>query len=149
MNMADPATILTIINGSAGLALTVGAVVNKLYTISQNLKYAELTIQSIASECEIIKTAWVAIESWIRAQPDHSLTEQQPVLDRLGESLVFGTGVLSALEDDLAQFTSVPRSLGFFGRGKVVWSEAAFEKHQNRIRGQVAAMTLLLQIIKL
>jgi hypothetical protein len=148
--MADPAAILAIINGSAGLALKIGSIINNLYTLSQSLKHAELTIKSIASECQTIQIAWDAIQAWVGAQPANTLHEQKPVLDRLRQSLVFGTMVLSALEDDLVPFISgAPRNLNFFGRSKVLWNEATFSRHQDRIRGQVAAMTLLIQVINL
>jgi hypothetical protein len=148
-DMADPATILAIVNGSVGLALKIGTVANKLYTLSQRLTYAELTIQLLASECKTIQAAWDGIEAWVRQQPDHHEEGQQALLDRIKESLLFGTMVLTALEGDLDQFINQPQGSGLLRRNKIVWNEASFKGHQDRIRGQVAAMTLLLQVIKL
>ncbi|KAF8851642.1 hypothetical protein BDZ45DRAFT_141943 [Acephala macrosclerotiorum] len=147
--MADPATILAIINGSLSLALKLGTVANTLYTLSQRLKYAELTIQSLASECETIQAAWAGIETWARQQPVQCDEGQQLLLDRLMKSVLFGMMVLTALEEDLGGFIAQPQNPGFFRRNKVVWNEASFERHQHRIRGQVASMTLLLQVINL
>ncbi|KAE9382016.1 hypothetical protein N431DRAFT_16519 [Stipitochalara longipes BDJ] len=147
--MAEPVTILAIVNGSVGLAIKIGTVANKLYTLSRRLKYAELTLQSLASECEMMQAAWVGIQAWVRQQRTHLEEEQQALLDRIKKSLLFGTIVLTALEGDLDQFLNEPQGSGLLRRNKIVWNEASFERHQNRIRGQVAAMTLLLQVIKL
>ncbi|KUJ11170.1 uncharacterized protein LY89DRAFT_723019 [Mollisia scopiformis] len=147
--MADPATIISIINGSLGLAVKVGTVANDLYTLSKRLKYAELTLESVASECEVIQTAWEGIQTWAKKQPARQDEGQQKLFDRLNRSLLFGTMVFSKLEDDLKEFTAGQQSPSFFRRGKVVWNEASFAQHQDRIRGQVAAMTLLLQVINL
>jgi hypothetical protein len=149
--MADPASVLSIVNGSIGLVLKIGSAVNKLYTLSQRLKYAELTLQALASECETVQTAWIGIEAWAQKQPvvSNAGYAQQVLLDRLERSLMFGAVVLTALEEDLEPLTVGPRNLGFFKKSKVVWNEAVFEGHQNRLRGQISAMTLLLQVTNL
>jgi hypothetical protein len=57
---------------------------------------------------------------------------------------------LSALEDDIVPFThEASQNLNFFRRSEVLCNEATFSRHQGRIRGQVAAMSLLIQIINL
>lgn len=51
---------------------------------------------------------WSGIEIWARNQPAEQNAEQQPLLDRLRQSLLFGTMVLGALEDDLMQLMTGP-----------------------------------------
>jgi hypothetical protein len=147
--MAEPATIISIINGSLGLVVKIGAVLNDLYSLSKRLRYAEVTLQSIASECETIQVAWEEIEAWVKNQPTERDEGRQRLFARLNKSLLSGTMVFSKLEKDLKEFTNVPQSVGFFRRSKVVWNEPIFTQHQERIRGQVTAMTLLLQVIHL
>jgi hypothetical protein len=146
--MTDPVTILSIVNGSLGLVLKIGTVIQTLYDISQKLKQAQITILSAISECETIQTAWSGIEIWARGQPRGTAIESQ-LLERLGLSLQLGDMVISAFEDDLVAWSRKSANPGFLGRSKIVWEESTFAQHQFRIRGQVAAMTLLLQVINL
>lgn len=147
--MADPVTILSIVNGSLGIALKIGTVVNQLYTLSQRLKYAELTLQSLASECETMEAAWSKIKEWAQLQAQQNDTEHQFLLERLEKSLEIGDMVVAALEEDLKDFMAEPQNLSRFGKGKVVFNEGSFERHQNRVRGQMMAMSLLLQVVNL
>ena len=39
--MADPVTILSILNGSVGIALKIGKVVKELYDVAQKMKQAD------------------------------------------------------------------------------------------------------------
>ena len=146
--MADPVTILSIINGSLGLALRIGTVINALYDISQKLKQAQLTILSTITECETIQTAWIAIERWASSHPGGTAIESE-LLERLNKSLLNGQMVISAFEDDLIAWSRKSTNPSFLSRSKIVWEENTFSQHQFRIRGQVAAMTLLLQVINL
>jgi hypothetical protein len=142
--MADPVTILSIINGSLGLALKIGTVIH----ISQKLKQAKLTILSTVAECETIQTAWSAIERWARSQRGGTNIESE-LLERLNLSLVVGDMVVSTFKDDLTAWSRKSANLSFLGRSKIVWEENKFHQHQFRIRGQVSAMTLLIQVISL
>lgn len=146
--MADPVTILSIVNGSVGLALKIGTVIQTLYDISQKFKQAQPTILSAAAECETIQTAWTAIERWAQSQPDGGSVESG-LLERLSKSLQMGNMVISAFEDDILAWNRKSTNPGFLSRSKIVWEEATFSQHQFRIRGQVTAMTLLLQVINL
>ena len=145
----DPTTVISIMSGSLGLAVKVGTVVNDLYKLSMRFKYAQLTLESIASECEMVQAAWEGIEAWAKKQPTEPDEGRQRLLDRLSKSLLFGTMVFGKLEEDLKEFLAEPQNLGFFRRTKLVWNEDCFAQHQNRIRGQVTALTLLLQVIDL
>ncbi|CZR54215.1 uncharacterized protein PAC_04098 [Phialocephala subalpina] len=153
--MPDP---LTIAHGSARLILKFTSTVKTIGFLAHNLGSFEfsLTLRAIAADCEAIQTAWVAIETWTRTLPPaHDLEEQ--LVERLEQSTLFGTLVLNALDEDL---DSLLRSINklpaagisnpaFRRRSAQMWDEVRFAKHQDRIRGQVATMTLLLQVINL
>lgn len=120
--MADPITILGIINGSIGLSLKIGTIIHNLYEIRQTIKNAELTILSTATECETIQAAWGGIEAWAQKQ---ERTDQR-LLDRLGRSLMVGTMVMSALEEDLMLLcgNAAGRGSGFWHRARLAWKES-------------------------
>lgn len=144
--MGEPVTILSISNGSLGIALKIGAVVNDLCDLKQKFEHAELELQSTIEECRTIQTAWYGIEAWVRKA---DTTVEQKLLGRLNKSLNVGVMVMSALEADLAAVRVESASAGLLRRSKIVWNQTLFAQHQGRIRAQVGAMTLLLQVIKL
>jgi hypothetical protein len=144
--MEEPVTISSIINGSLGIALKIGTVVNDLYDLKQKFEHAELDLQSTIEECRTIQTAWYGIEAWVRKA---DTTVEQKLLECLNRSLNAGIMVMSALEADLAAVRSKSASAGLLRRSKIVWNQTLFAQHQGGIRAQVGAMTLLLQVINL
>ncbi|KAI9877767.1 MAG: hypothetical protein M1830_002897 [Pleopsidium flavum] len=149
--MADPVTIVAIVNGSFGLALKCAKVAKDLHDLAEKYKHAELAILSMVEECEVIQLAWSRIQGWCQGWADDASCDHQ-LLGRLNQSLIVGTMVMSALEKELpssSEDTDSRVSTGFRWRSKVVWNETAFQIHQDRIRGQVGALNLLLQVIKL
>lgn len=122
--MADPASPASaspvdIINGSTSLAQKIASVIETLHLVAQRFKSAELAIHSIASECQTVQSAWDAVESWARNQSIHNV-DQEPLLNRLRQSLLFGTMVFDALDDELIPFLSERQGQGLFARKRAV-----------------------------
>ncbi|KAK0513036.1 hypothetical protein JMJ35_005053 [Cladonia borealis] len=145
--MADPISVISLIEGSIGLVLQCGSVAKTLSDIIAKSKHAEVAIISLIQEVETIQYAWSRIKEW---SEDHAeaATDSQFV-QRLDKSLQCGTLVLSALEQDLAEYKYTADNASFVLRSKMAWNERAFLDHQHRVRGQVQAMTLLLQVSQL
>ena len=145
--MADPISVISLVEGSIGLVLQCGSVAKTLSDIIAKFKYAEVAIMSLIQEVEAVQFAWNRIKEW---SEDHAeaATDSQFV-QRLEKSLQCGTLVLTALEKDLADYEHRVDNASFILRSKMVWNERAFLDHQHRVRGQVQAMTLLLQVSQL
>ena len=147
--MADPISIFSVIQGSIGLVLQCGNVVQSLNDMAGKFNRAHLTITSMIQEVETVQMAWTRIREWSEDYAEAG--KDTNFFDRLDRSLDCGTLVMTALEQDLADYninTTRP-TIGFRQRSKVAWNEKALLDHQHRIRGQVQAMTLLLQILEL
>lgn len=144
----EPASILAIVNTSIGLTSKIVTVAKDLHDIAKRYKDAELTILSTAEECEIIRLAWRKIENWCRSWANTDFTDME-LLERLDRSLVVGMMIMSALEKDIEPLKEPSMSSGFIRRAKILWNDDGFQTHQNRIRGQVGALSLLLEAVKL
>ncbi|KAK3169630.1 hypothetical protein OEA41_009014 [Lepraria neglecta] len=145
----NPISIFSVIQGSIGLALQCGNVIQSLNDIVGKFNQAHLTIISIIQEVETIQMAWIRIREWSEEHAEAGTDTN--FFDRLGRSLDCGTLVMTALEQDLEDYnikTARP-TIGFRQRSRVAWNETALLDHQNRIRGQVQAMSLLLQVLEL
>ena len=153
--MADPLTILSVIEGSLGLIVQCGGIIKTLHDIAGKFKQLDLTIMSMTQELETIEFAWTRIKDWSQAYVEEatdlrgSENLDRCFLDRLHRSLTCGTIVMSALQDDLNESVGGKSSQGLTQRAKLAWNAKAFEDHQDRIRGQTAAMSLMLQVLDL
>ena len=145
--MADPISVISLVEGSIGLVLQCGSVAKTLSGMIAKFKHAEVAIMSLIQEVETIRFAWSRIKEW---SVDHAeAATDSDFVQRVEKSLQCGTLVLSALEQDLANYKSTDDNASFKLRSKMAWNERAFLDHQHRVRGQVQAMTLMLQVSQL
>ena len=143
--MADPISIISLVEGSITLIVQCGSAIKSLNEIAAKYKQAELTLSSMIQEVDVIELAWKRIKEWFESYTNEARDGE--LLERLDKSLKCGTMVISALQDDLLGYGS--KKLGFMQRSRLNWNEKALRDHQDRIRGQVQAMSLLLQVIEL
>ena len=146
--MADPVTVLGIVNGSAGLIIECASVIKSLHEVAGKHKKAGIAVMSLVSEVDTIELAWTRIKDWAEAYSKDAAVDTG-LLERLNRSLECGALVMSALQNDISGYQSNGSTLSFRQRSKAVWNETALQDHQNRVRGQAVAMTLLLQVLKL
>lgn len=146
--MADPVSVLAIVNGSAGLVLKSAGIIKSLHGIAEKHKKAGVTIMSMVTEVDTVEFAWGRIGEWARAYSKDGAVDVR-LLQRLDKSLECGTLVMSALQSDLSDYQEKWSTLGFIQRAKAVWNETALQNHQTRVRGQAVAMSLLLQVLQL
>ena len=144
----DPVTVLSVVSGSIGLAAKCASVAQQLYDAAAKFKQAELTIRAVGEECEIIRLAWTRTEKWVVGWADDAAADQE-LLHRLCRSIQTGSMITSALEDSLIDIGDASNSVGFGWRSRIVWNENTLSGHQQRIRGLVASVHLLLDVVKL
>ncbi|KAL8747477.1 MAG: hypothetical protein Q9190_000644 [Brigantiaea leucoxantha] len=153
--MADPVTVISVINGSAGIVLQCVKVIKDLNDVIGKYRSAHLTIRSVIENLETIQWAWDRIrniaEDWSADSDETSGLLDKDLLERLNKSLTCGEAVMSALEADLQYLRSSDdsKSFSFTQRTRVVWSTSMLQDHQNRIRDQVASMNLLITVLNM
>ncbi|KAI4198564.1 MAG: hypothetical protein LQ348_002008 [Seirophora lacunosa] len=153
--MTDPASIFSIVSGSAGLVLQLGKVINDLHNVSERFRLAELTISSMRHSLTTVQWAWRRIKTILDGweQDDEPLPDDTiELFAQLNRSLQGGSLVISALEDDLKRFQEVPgttRRTNPTQRARIVWNEQTLKDHQERIRDQVSSMTLVLEVMRM
>ena len=149
--MAEALAVLSIIDASASLIVKCASVVKSLSDLVAKYKTAELTIKVLIEQVETIKVAWARIQKWTEEYHQRQSTnirDDDELLEQLYRKLDCGELVLSALEADLEQYTTIDKkSLRPNQRTKLIWNEIAFREHRDRIRDQVSTMSLLLQVL--
>jgi hypothetical protein len=142
----DPASIAGLVAACFSLTKQCASVIKTLHALIETYKSAELTILSVVTECETIQFAWLRIELWAKEHLYH-VDGFEELGARLQKSIYCGEIVMSAFEEELLSITSKSGSLG---KGvNLAWNSSVLNEHQNRIRGQVAALQLLLQVMSL
>ena len=142
--MADPISLISIVTGPASIAIQCAQLGKILSDTAKKMKHAELEISSIISELEVIRLAWERVEQLLRAWP-YEL--ENDLLVRLRIQISFGDLVMNALAADVARMQK--QKHGPTQRAKIVWNEALFKGHQDRLRGQLMAMNLLISVLNL
>lgn len=147
--------MFSVIEGSISLIVQCGSVVKTLKDIAETHAQAKLTIMSMVQEIETIDVAWNRIKEWSQHHAETNADKgdtnglDASFISQVKRSLQGGTLIMSALQDDLACYINKADSLSFKQHSKVTWNQKALQDHQNRIRGQVVAMGLLLQTLAL
>jgi hypothetical protein len=142
----DPASVVGLVAACCSLTKQCASVVTTLHGLIETYKHAELAILSIAEECSTIQFAWRKIAEWADGNL-HRVDDFEELGERLQRSIYCGELVMSALEEDIMAVTS--NSSNFKRRIGVVWNKSIFVEHQTRLRGQVTALQLLIQILNL
>ncbi|KAL8883223.1 MAG: hypothetical protein Q9192_007342 [Flavoplaca navasiana] len=156
----DPASIFSIIAGSAGLALQCGKLIRDLHDATDMYRNADLTLVSMSTSLETIQWAWgriqAILETWTDDQSCASQKIDTDTFHQLERSLKGGRIVIAALEEDLLPLAVA--SLRDHGaatghrirnRTRIVWNTTALREHQERIRDQMNSMNLMISVLKL
>lgn len=142
----DPASIVGLVAACSSLTKQCASVVEILHGLIETYRYAELAILSIVQECETIQFAWRRIAVWANENL-HCVDDFEELGERLQKSIYCGELVMSALEEELV--TVISSSSRLKRRVGLLWNNGVFNEHQTRIRGQVQALQLLLQVMSL
>lgn len=143
----EPISAISLISSCASLTKTCISVSKTLSDLADKYKHAELSILSLAEECNTIQLAWARIERWASQNLDN-LDDFGELKERLPKSIYTGNLVMSALAEDLKNLQS-STGTGLRRKTRLVWNDTAMRDHQHRLRGQVTALTLLLGVLQL
>ena len=144
----DPASVVALASSCGSLIKTCISVVKTLDDMADKFKHAELTWISLSEECSTIQLAWSRIQSW--ATENLSQIDSSGELGaRLKKSIKTGELVIAALEQDLIASKQGVSGKGILRRRRFVWDDNKFRDHQQRLRGQVGTLTLLLEAMQL
>jgi hypothetical protein len=144
----DPATIVSLVNASVGLALKCAKVASDLHILINKFKRADLSIQALINQCDTVKTTVSKIESFMTTLGDEIRVDND-VLRQLDASLGFGMTILSTLEKDLVPLRDLEYAEGIRQKSSIVWNDAIIKNYQEHIRDQLIGLTCLLEVLKL
>ncbi|OCK80594.1 hypothetical protein K432DRAFT_392912 [Lepidopterella palustris CBS 459.81] len=143
----DLPSVAGVVSAVVSLTATCSNVIQILNELAERHKEAEPSILTTIEECRTIQLAWTRIEQWASHFP-HDVEDHEQVFERLQRSIHTGQLVMSALENDLAPLRTA-KATGFRRRSKFIWNDKLLQNHQDRIRGQIDALLIILEVLGL
>ncbi|KAL8716517.1 MAG: hypothetical protein Q9225_006165 [Loekoesia sp. 1 TL-2023] len=102
-------------------------------------------IVSIAQELATTECAWKFVQNMLEQRKCQNDMNRE-ILLQLNQTMLYGRQVLSFLNDELSM---TAKEHGFRQRTRIVWNERRLRNHENRIRGQIMSMSLLISLLRL
>lgn len=117
-------------------------------------KHAQMTISALCAEATAISAALSQIQSLILGNPDAVITQLRPrseVIATFDSALTGCSVVLAVLDDEIAALITEGRSgdMSWDQRVKLVWKDAVMQDLLQQLRGQSAAIGLLIQVLQM
>ncbi|KAJ4372234.1 hypothetical protein N0V83_004008 [Neocucurbitaria cava] len=113
-----------------------------------------MTISALCAEATTISAALSQIQSLILGNPDAVITQLRPrseVLATFDNALTGCSVVLAVLDDEIAALMTEGQSgdMSWTQRAKLVWKDAIMQDLLQQLRGQSAAIGLLIQVLQI
>jgi hypothetical protein len=142
----EPIGVLSIINGSLSLVSKLSNVIVQIYQLGLIYKHAELSLQSLSSQCRALRLAVSCIRKDLQIrQHTAEASISDAVTVELQANLNTSEEFLNGLEKELESLNK--KDAGVSRNAKVTWETDCLKDHENRIRGQIQCWTLLLQVL--
>ncbi|KAK5085523.1 hypothetical protein LTR05_004808 [Lithohypha guttulata] len=146
--MADPLSVLVMVNASMGIARSLIHTIKELYEIAEQYETAALGIRTVATQCTSFRIAIERIHKWLVKQSEenrHDLDED--FWQALKSNLDTGNMVIKDLNRRIHSFRKSPAK--FWTRTKYLWNHVVISELQSQIQGLMSALGLLINVIDL
>jgi len=144
----DPLSITTGVASIAALCLKASVGLDTLCSKYQN---AGVTITALSSECTLISAALTQLQTLLL---QNSQVQNRPDLVITFDTALTGCMVVfTCLEEEIRKL-SLPTSnnqvrIPWRSKVKLVWNEATMKEYLSQIKGQQAALSVLIQLLQM
>lgn len=146
----DPVSAFGLFTGAVQVLQAIASTVSGLRQLTGKLREADLTIQSLIQELSCIRTALTSLKEWLHTHRSGRDNRKSAELDNdLAVAMEGCRTVMEILYYEVFELVQGVEECGGFGfttRMKVAWNDEAMKGHQEKLRAQVQALQLLLQV---
>lgn len=149
--MSEPLTAPSITAKAAALAVACGTTVKSIHAIVHRYQGIGLITSSIAQELASVQCVWDLVQTLLSQRMTHGDMDRE-LLFRLDRTIQHGRQIVNWLDSELASSTSFlacTSEHGFRQRTRMIRNEKRWRSHQDRIRGQMMSMNLLIAMLRL
>lgn len=150
IEMPYPISISSTIGGITALAAGCAKTIKCLYSINRSYRDAGSITKSITQELATIQCAWNVIQNMLEQRKFLDDINRELLL-QLNQTIQHGRQTLSLLNNELSSCTKLSTTAGeqgFRRRTAIIWNERRLRTHQDRIRGQIMSMSLLISLLR-
>lgn len=126
---------------------------NILNGLREKYKHAQITISALCAEATVISASLSQIQSLILQNPSAIFTQMRSRSDVIATFDVALTGcsvVFAVLNDEIAALVAeCQEDMSWSQRAKIVWKDAIMKDLLQQLRGQSAAIGLLIQALQM
>ncbi len=148
----DPVTAFGLFSGAIQVLQAIASTAGGLRQLTGKLREADFTIQSLIQELACIRTALTSLKEWLHIHRNGS-GRDGPKFSELHQDLAVAMDgcrvvmeVLSCEVFELVQSVEESGGVNFRARMRIVWNDDTMRGHQEKLRAQVQALQLLLQV---
>lgn len=146
--MADPLSILMMVNASLGIARSLVHTIKELYEIAEAYETAALGIRTVATQCNSFRIAIERIHKWLLTQSENNRNDiDEDFWQALKSNLDTGAMVIEDLDRRIEGLKKSPAK--FWTRTKYLWNGVVISELQGQIQGLMSAVSLLIHVIDL
>lgn len=127
---------------------------NGLGGLREKYKHAQITISALCAEATVISASLSQIQSLVLQNPNAILTQMRSksnVIAIFDGALTGCSVVFAVLNDEIAALTAEcqEEDLSWSQRAKITWKDAVMKELLQQLRGQTAAIGLLIQALQM
>lgn len=146
----DPATIIGTLSAAGTIVAAIGNVAHDLSRLRERYREADTTIGLLLTELFAIQGALRYVELWAQHAARDGLIQEE-LVSYFEVSLEGCRTAVSLLSEKVAALheASSSQEHNFRARARTVWHESALKDHQQHLRSQVQALSILIQTVQM
>jgi hypothetical protein len=141
----DLVSVVALVNTCLPNTIRIGTISKQVWALKEKYKHAERKVMLFESQLAALSTAATGLSEWLSRPTTHD----EPVRQELQRSLESCDLVVQVIMEYLAKLQAQSNKLNLWNKSKFLRDEGTISEYEGMLRGQVQALSLLLQILTL
>lgn len=141
----EPASAIALVNTCLSITIRIATISKQVWTLKEKYKHMERNIILFETQLSALSTAAKGLSGWLEGP----VTQDEQVRTELERSLVACETVILLIMEYLAKAQAQANKMNLWSKTKFLWDESTIAKYEGMLRGQVQALSLLLQVLAL
>lgn len=141
----DPMSVLALVNTCVSITIRIGTITKQLWTLKEKYKHVERKVVLFESQLAALSATATGLSEWLGGP----VTYDEPIRKELKRSLESCDTVVQVIMEYLAKAQAQSNKMTLWNKTRFLRDEGTILEYEGMLRGQVQALSLLLQILTL
>ena len=141
----DPMSVLALVDTCMSITIRIGTITKQLWTLKEKYKHVEQKVVLLESQLAALSAAATGLSEWLGGP----VTYDEPIRKELKRSLESCDTVVQVMMEYLAKAQAQSNKMTLWNKTRFLRDEGTILEYEGMLRGQVQALSLLLQILTL